>query len=123
MEHELVAGIIQRPLADQRKALTGRAAEHHIDLPVAEARPLADSNAGQIDDAGAKRGRVGKIELVNRAMNRIDLDRRRHVEARLLEAERQTARAREQVDAEGLESVIRSVPHALNTVASGRLYE
>lgn len=101
VEHELVPGVVQRPLADQRKSLTGRAAEDDVDRPIADARPAADGIAGQTDDAGANRGRVGKVELVNRAVNRIDLDRRRNVEARLLESERQTARAREQVDADG----------------------
>jgi len=86
--------------ADHAETLTGRSAEDHIDFGIADARVGAYVGAVDIRDTTADRSAFGKIEFVDRAVNRIVLHRGGHVEPGLLESKTHPAGAGKEVDAE-----------------------
>jgi len=87
-------------MTDQRETLTRRASEHYVDRAIAQFRRLPDPRAARFCGIGANDGTVREIEFMHGAMNRIDLNRSRHIETCLLETERQSARTRKQVDSD-----------------------
>ena len=103
--HELadqpVARVVENAVADEGEALAGRAAEHAIDLAPADAGCFCNLCTGQALDRSGNDSGQRKVELVDRAMHRVDLGRRGDVEAGLLEAEAKAAGAGEQVDPDG----------------------
>ena len=86
MTHQRVARVIQSPLADQREALARRTTKNAIDGSVSYSGGNPDFRPGQTLDGAGDYSRGRKIELVDRAMNRVDLDGCHHIESCLLEA-------------------------------------
>lgn len=101
MENKLIALIVEGSFSDHRKALTGRAAEHDVDIFFAKARADPDVIAGETDNAGADGLAVREISLVGGAVDRVNFHGRRNIESRLLESERHASRASEEVYSNG----------------------
>jgi len=81
-----VPRIVQDPLSDQREALARRTTKNAIDGSVSYSGGNPDFRPGQTLDGAGDYSRGRKIELVDRAMNRVDLDGCHHIESCLLEA-------------------------------------
>ena len=90
--HQPVARVVQRAMADQGETLAGRAAEHAVDGPFADSGRVPYLGCRQVVDRTRNHGGIGKIEMVNGAMNRIDIHGRNDVEPGLFEPEAQSAR-------------------------------
>ena len=90
--HQPVARVVQRAMADQGETLAGRTAEHAVDGPFADSGRVPDLGRRQVVDRTRNHGGAGKIEMVNGAMNRIDIHGRNDIEPGLLEPEAQSAR-------------------------------
>lgn len=78
-KHELVSGIVQRTMSDQRKPLTGRTAEDAIDWRVSDTGGFADRACAQTFNRMRNNGGRWEVVLVNRTMNRINFDRSGYV--------------------------------------------
>ena len=91
--HQPVARVVQRAMADHGETLAGGAAEHAVDGPAADRGRSPDLGRRQVVDRTRDHGGIGEVEMVNGAMNRIDIHGRDDVEPGLLEAEAQPARA------------------------------
>jgi len=100
MMNELVARIVERTLADERKTLARSASHYDIDVSLSDACQPTKLFAGRFHDARANGGAIGEVELMHRAMNRVDIDRGYDIEAGLFEAETQSSRAGEEVDSD-----------------------
>jgi hypothetical protein len=72
-------------MSDQGKPLARRTAEYDIDIPAAKPGDSSQFRAGHVRDGLGHNGTMGEIEFMDGGMNGIDLDRCRHIEARLLE--------------------------------------
>ncbi|GAB4361009.1 MAG: hypothetical protein Kow00114_15180 [Kiloniellaceae bacterium] len=87
VQDQLVSRVVEHAMSDKRETLARCASEDAIDRTVADSGSLPDRGTAQsFDSAGDYRG-IGKVELVDGTVNRIDLDGGGDVEARLLEAE------------------------------------
>jgi len=71
---QLVPWVVQGALPDQRETLTRRSAEHDVDVPLADSRLLAKFFPCHVDDALTHGRRVGEVELVGGAMNRVNFN-------------------------------------------------
>src|ERR1019366_1645937 len=87
-------------LADHAEALAWRPAEHHRDGIPVDPGMLPDVAPVDVGHAPADRRAVGEVEFVDRAVDRVVLDCRHHLEAGLLEPEAHAPRPREQIDAD-----------------------
>src|ERR1035438_212234 len=98
LSNKRVAWIVECSVTNEGKSLARSATEDYID-------PFA-SNSGDpaeiLTGHGCNRTRndcaLGKIELVDRCVNRIDFDRRHDIESGLLEAKTQPASTSKQID-------------------------
>lgn len=96
---ELVARIVQKPVAYQGKSLARRPAEHNVDPCAAvDVRQLAQFFAGQADNGTRNNRCMRKIKVMRSGVNGIDLHGGGDVEACLLKTERHTADTRKQID-------------------------
>ena len=98
VKNERISRVVQCSFPNHRKALARWASENDVNIPSVQSGLRADLVAGKIGDAGAYRNAVREVEFVRCTMNRIDLDGRRHIESRLLEAKRKPPCTREDVD-------------------------
>jgi hypothetical protein len=98
LSDQLISGIFEHPMTDERKALAWRSSENDIHRPPADACRFADGIAGQADDRLRDYGSFGKVEVMNCGMNRVDFDSGDDVESGLFEAQRHAASSGEQVD-------------------------
>ena len=95
--YERVPRIVERAMPDQREPLARRSAEDDIDFSVSDPRTISNFVASQIDNRFRDHRATRKIERVRRAMNRIDFDRRDHIETGLFETQTEPAGPREKV--------------------------
>jgi len=86
----MVSRVFQRPASNHRKTLAWRPAKDAIDASVPDPEPLSHFLRAQTLDGLRNNYRIREIELVNGAMNWVDLDRCNDIETRLLEPEAQT---------------------------------
>ncbi len=98
VERELVPGIIQNTVSDQREALTGRSAKYTIDCRIADPCSLPDALGTQRFHRVRDDSCVGKVVHVNGAVNRVDPDSGSDIEPSLLKSEAQPACSRKAVD-------------------------
>ena len=91
LKDQAVARVFKRPLADERESLAGRAAEDAINRPVSDSRQQSNLRSTKSDHRARDDRCLREVELVDGAMDGIDLHGRSHVKARLLEAEREPA--------------------------------
>lgn len=100
MEHQLVALVVDEPLADQREALTRRPSGDEIELAVPKFRiaavtcqtvgdrPTQRVRFERRREVGAQRLGVRKVERVYGRVHWVVLDRGDDIESRLLQPER-----------------------------------
>src|SRR5262245_10770768 len=100
MEDQRVARIFEDAMADKRKTLAGRTTYHGFNRKAADARRAANEIPRYLADVAANDLRVGEVKLMRRSVNGVDLDPCGYVVARLLEPERQSSSASEQIDAD-----------------------
>src|ERR1035437_10893648 len=87
MVDQVVARVVQDALADHAEALAWRPAEHHIDVIAVDPGMLPDVAPVDVGHAPAYRRAVGEVEFVDRAVDRVVLDCRHHLEAGLFETQ------------------------------------
>ena len=80
--------------------MAGCTAEDHGDIASLYRRQGSEFGGVQFRNATAKRGTTREVVLMDSAMDRVDVDRRGHIEARLLEAQAQASGASEQIDSD-----------------------
>src|SRR5690606_15142969 len=97
---ERIPRVVQRALPDQRKALARRAAKYHVHAQIADSRRLANIRATHLGDGPGDRPTIGKIVVVRRGMDGVDLDSGYDIKAGLLEAQAEPARAGKKVDSD-----------------------
>jgi hypothetical protein len=91
--HKRIPGIIKRTLAYQRKSLARCPAYNNIDINAGiDSGCQPNLIPCQPKHGSRQYGAVWKVVFVNCGMNRIDFNRRNYVEARLFEAQAQSAR-------------------------------
>lgn len=86
LKDEIVAGVFQGAVSDQREALTRRPAEHTVYPAIADAGRLTDIGRRERGNRLRDNRCIGEVELMNGAVDRIDLNGSSNVEAGLLEA-------------------------------------
>jgi sRNA-binding protein len=87
-------------LTHERETLTRRTTENHIDPPFPDASGATDIAPAQLRDGAWQARASRKVEGMHGGVNRIDLDRRHHIEAGLLESKTHASHAREQIDSD-----------------------
>jgi hypothetical protein len=110
MKHQFVARIIQNTLTNQRESLAGRTTENSIDLNTLEMRRTPNVIPGDVGNVGTNDFGLRKIQLVNGAMNWVNLDSGSKIETGLFKTEGQATSASEQFDSNGSVRVFRLGP-------------
>jgi hypothetical protein len=99
MIHKRISRVVEGPLPNHAEPLARRAAKNHVYRCVPDPRHTTDVRSVDVRDA-ATNGCAGReIELVDSSVDRIVLDGRGYIEARLLKPETHPARARKQIHA------------------------
>jgi hypothetical protein len=101
VEHEGVPGVAEHALPYEGESLAGCAADYQVDRPPSDAGARPDLGSCESLDVATDNGRIGNVVSVGGGVNRVDLNRRQDVEARLLNPKRQAAGAGEKVDTGG----------------------
>src|SRR5690606_26331942 len=90
-----IARVVERSLADQREPLARRPAKNDIDHAAPDSGGCANFGTAKLSDRSRNYRALGKIELVDRCMDGIDLNSRDYIETSLFEAQAEPACARE----------------------------
>ncbi len=87
-------------MADQRKTLARCSTEYDIDRCVADVGGASNARGIDVRNTRANGCTIRKVVFMRCAVNRIQFNCGSYVEARLLEPEREAARAGKQIDAD-----------------------
>lgn len=87
-------------MADQRKALTRGASEYTIYRAASDASSSPDFSSSQSDNRAGDNFCLGKVELMNRAVDRVYFNRGDYVKAGLFESKAETASAGKDVNSD-----------------------
>ena len=99
MQDEPIARIVERASAHHREPLGWCAPEDAVDGLITKTRTGANVLPRKLHNRGADHRSLWKIERVSRAVDRIDINGRGNVEARLFEAQTDPPNPTEQIDA------------------------
>lgn len=86
MEYKMVSRIVERTFANHGKPLTRSTAKDHVNISFANIRFAAYFIAREVEDVGANRLGIRKVELVRGAMNGVNFNSGSNVDTSLLKA-------------------------------------
>src|ERR1700682_928458 len=98
--HQMVARIVERPFSDHAEPLARSPTEDYVNVGLSNRRMRADVFPVNVGDAAADRRAIREVVFRRRGVDRVVFARRRYMESRQFESERQAARARKQVNAD-----------------------
>jgi hypothetical protein len=87
ISYETISRVIQRPMTDHRKPLAWRAPKYNFHALTPNPCLTPNLVSGQTCNRPRQHCALGKVVLVNRAMDRVDLNGGHNIKACLLEAQ------------------------------------
>jgi len=101
VKDQRISRIVQRSFPYQRKTLAWWSTKNHVDITCTEITLFSDFIAACTLCVSTDDGPERKIKLVRRTMDRIQLDRSKHIKAGLLEAQGHSSGPGEEIDSDG----------------------